>query len=140
MLDIKFVRENPEAVKENIKKKYQDEKLPLVDEVIELDARLRAAITEGERPARVPQRPQQADRRADGARRKRTPPSWPRPRAVKAQVKAQADRLAELEAMEGELEGKVHAIMLRIPQMIDPSVPLGPDDSCNVRPSASASR
>ena len=63
---------------------------------------------------------------------KKDPSKLAEAEAVKAQVKAQADRLAELEAMEGELEGKVHAIMLRIPQMIDPSVPLGPDDSCNV--------
>ena len=65
MLDIKFVRENPEAVKENIKKKFQDEKLPLVDEVIELDTKLRAAITEANDPPSVPQRAQQADRRSD---------------------------------------------------------------------------
>ena len=63
MLDIRFVRENPEAVKENIRKKFQDAKLPLVDEVIELDAENRAAISEAERPARRPQQAVQADRR-----------------------------------------------------------------------------
>ena len=131
MLDIKFVRENPEAVKENIKKKYQDEKLPLVDEVIELDARLRAAITEAN-DLRASRNALSKQIGALMGQAKKDPSKLAEAEAVKAQVKAQADRLAELEAMEGELEGKVHAIMLRIPQMIDPSVPLGPDDSCNV--------
>ena len=131
MLDIKFVRENPEAVKENIKKKYQDEKLPLVDEVIELDARLRAAITEAN-DLRASRNALSKQIGALMGQAKKDPSKLAEAEAVKAQVKAQADRLAELEAMEGELEGKVHAIMLRIPQMIDPSVPLGPDDSHNV--------
>ena len=131
MLDIKFVRENPEAVKENIKKKYQDDKLPLVDEVIELDARLRAAITEAN-DLRASRNALSKQIGALMGQAKKDPSKLEEAEAVKAQVKAQADRLAELEAMEGELEGKVHAIMLRIPQMIDPSVPLGPDDSCNV--------
>ena len=131
MLDIKFVRENPEAVKENIKKKYQDEKLPLVDEVIELDARLRAAITEAN-DLRASRNALSKQIGALMGQAKKDPSKLAEAEAVKAQVKAQADSLAELEAMEGELEGKVHAIMLRIPQMIDPSVPLGPDDSCNV--------
>ena len=131
MLDIKFVRENPEAVKENIKKKYQDEKLPLVDEVIELDARLRAAITEAN-DLRASRNALSKQIGALMGQAKKDPSKLAEAEAVKAQVKAQADRLAELEAMEGELEGKVHAIMLRIPQMIDPSVPIGPDDSCNV--------
>ena len=131
MLDIKFVRENPEAVKENIKKKYQDEKLPLVDEVIELDTKLRAAITEAN-DLRASRNALSKQIGALMGQAKKDPSKLAEAEAVKAQVKAQADRLAELEAMEGELEGKVHAIMLRIPQMIDPSVPLGPDDSCNV--------
>ena len=131
MLDIKFVRENPEAVKENIKKKYQDEKLPLVDEVIELDARLRAAITEAN-DLRASRNALSKQIGALMGQAKKDPSKLAEAEAVKAQVKAQADRLAELEAMEGELEGKVHAIMLRIPQMIDPSVPIGPDDSYNV--------
>ena len=131
MLDIKFVRENPEAVKENIKKKYQDEKLPLVDEVIELDARLRAAITEAN-DLRASRNALSKQIGALMGQAKKDPSKLEEAEAVKAQVKAQADRLAELEAMEGELEGKVHAIMLRIPQMIDSSVPIGPDDSCNV--------
>ena len=131
MLDIKFVRENPEAVKENIKKKFQDEKLPLVDEVIELDTKLRAAITEAN-DLRASRNALSKQIGALMGQAKKDPSKLAEAEAVKAQVKAQADRLAELEAMEGELEGKVHAIMLRIPQMIDPSVPLGPDDSCNV--------
>src|SRR5699024_6367939 len=109
MLDIKFVRENPEAVKENIKKKYQDEKLPLVDEVIELDARLRAAITEAN-DLRASRNALSKQIGALMGQAKKDPSKLAEAEAVKAQVKAQADRLAELEAMEGELEGKVHAI------------------------------
>ena len=131
MLDIKFVRENPDAVKENIKKKFQDEKLPLVDEVIELDARQRAAITEAsELRAQRNQLSKQVGALMGQA--KKDPAKLAEAEAVKARVKAQAERLAELEAQEAELEEKVRAIMLRIPQMIDPSVPIGPDDSHNV--------
>lgn len=131
MLDIKFVRENPEAVRENIRKKFQDGKLPLVDEVIELDGKLRSAITE----ANELRASRNALSKKIGAlmgQAKKDPSKLSEAEEVKAQVKAQADRLAELEALEGELEEKVHAIMLRLPQMIDPSVPIGPDDSCNV--------
>ena len=131
MLDIKFVRENPEAVKENIKKKFQDEKLPLVDEVIELDTKLRAAITEAN-DLRASRNALSKQIGALMGQAKKDPSKLEEAEAVKAQVKAQADRLAELEAQESELEGKVHSIMLRIPQMIDPSVPIGPDDSHNV--------
>ncbi|HIQ79142.1 MAG TPA: serine--tRNA ligase [Candidatus Scatomorpha intestinavium] len=131
MLDIKFVRENPEAVKENIKKKFQDEKLPLVDEVIELDTKLRAAITEAN-DLRASRNALSKQIGALMSQAKKDPSKLEEAEAVKAQVKAQADRLAELEAQESELEGKVHSIMLRIPQMIDPSVPIGPDDSHNV--------
>ena len=131
MLDIKFVRENPEAVKENIKKKFQDEKLPLVDEVIELDTKLRAAITEAN-DLRASRNALSKQIGALMSQAKKDPSNLEEAEAVKAQVKAQADRLAELEAQESELEGKVHSIMLRIPQMIDPSVPIGPDDSHNV--------
>ncbi len=131
MLDIKFVRENPEAVRENIRKKFQDGKLPLVDEVIELDGKLRSAITE----ANELRASRNALSKKIGAlmgQAKKDPSKLAEAEDVKAQVKAQADRLAELEALEGELEEKVRAIMLRLPQMIDPSVPIGPDDSCNV--------
>ncbi len=131
MLDIKFVRENPELVKENIKKKFQDEKLPLVDEVVELDAKQRAAITEASE-LRAQRNALSKQVGALMCQAKKDPSKLAEAEAIKAQVKAQADRLAELEAQEAELEEKVRAIMLRIPQMIDPSVPIGPDDSHNV--------
>ena len=131
MLDIKFVRENPEAVKENIKKKFQDEKLPLVDEVIKLDARARAAITEAsELRAQRNSLSKEVGKLMGQA--KKDPGKLAEAEEIKAKVKAQAERLAELEAQEAELNEKVREIMLRIPQMIDPSVPIGPDDSYNV--------
>ncbi len=131
MLDIKFVRENPDAVKENIKKKFQDEKLPLVDEVIELDAMARAAITEAsELRAQRNALSKEVGKLMGLA--KKDPSKLAEAEEIKAKVKAQADRLAELEAQEAELNEKLRAIMLRIPQMIDPSVPIGPDDSHNV--------
>ena len=131
MLDIKFVRENPELVKENIKKKFQDEKLPLVDEVIELDARQRAAITEA---SDLRSQRNQLSKQVGAlmGQAKKDPGKLAEAEEIKAKVKAQAERLAELEAQEAELEEKVRSIMLRIPQMIDPSVPIGPDDSHNV--------
>ena len=131
MLDMRFVRENPDIVKENIKKKFQDAKLPLVDEVIALDAENRAAITEAsELRARRNQLSKQVGMLMGQA--KKDPSKLEEAEAVKAQVKADADRLAELEQKEGELEQKIHKIMLQIPQIIDDSVPIGPDDSCNV--------
>ena len=131
MLDIKFVRENPELVKENIKKKFQDEKLPLVDEVIELDAKQRAAITEASE-LRAERNKLSKQVGALMGQAKKDPSKLAEAEELKAKVKAQADRLAELEAQEAELEEKVRAIMLRIPQMIDASVPIGSDDSYNV--------
>ena len=131
MLDIKFVRENPELVKENIKKKFQDEKLPLVDEVIELDAKQRAAITEASE-LRAERNKLSKQVGALMGQAKKDPSKLAEAEELKAKVKAQADRLAELEAQEAELEEKVRDIMLRIPQMIDASVPIGPDDSHNV--------
>ena len=131
MLDLKFVRENPEAVRENIKKKYQDAKLPLVDEAIDYDARLRAAITE----ANELRASRNALSKQVGmlmGQVKKDPSKLAEAEEVKAKVKAQADRLAELEAQEAELEGKLRGVMMVIPQMIDDSVPIGPDDSCNV--------
>ena len=131
MLDIKFLRENPDAVKENIKKKFQNEKLPLVDEVIELDARARAAITEAsELRAQRNTLSKEVGKLMGMA--KKDPSKLAEAEEIKAKVKAQADRLAELETQEAELNERVREIMLRIPQMIDPSVPIGPDDSCNV--------
>lgn len=131
MLDIKFVRENPEAVRENIRKKFQDAKLPLVDEAIDYDARLRAAITEANelRAARNALSKQVGMLMGQA---KKDPSRLAEAEAVKAQVKADAERLAALEVQEGELEEKLRSVMLRIPQMIDDSVPIGPDDSHNV--------
>ena len=131
MLDIKFVRENPDAVKENIKKKFQNEKLPLVDEVIELDAMARAAITEASE-LRAQRNALSKEVGKLMGQAKKDPSKLAEAEEIKAKVKAQADRLAELEAQEAELNEKLRAIMLRIPQMIDPSVPIGPDDSHNV--------
>ena len=131
MLDMKFVREHPDEVKENIKKKFQDQKLPLVDEVIALDAENRAAITEAsELRAQRNQLSKQVGMLMGQA--KKDPSKLEEAEAAKAQVKANADRLAELEQKETELEQKIHKIMLQIPQIIDPSVPIGPDDSANV--------
>ena len=131
MLDIKFIRENPDAVRENIKKKFQDAKLPLVDEVLELDARRRAAIAEADQlRSNRNQLSKQIGMLMGQA--KRDPGKLEEAEAVKAQVKEQADRLAELERQETELEAKLHHDMLLIPQMIDPSVPIGKDDSENV--------
>ena len=131
MLDMKFIRENPDVVKENIKKKFQDEKLPLVDQVIALDAENRAAMSEANdlRAARN-QLSKQVGMLMGQA--KKDPSKLAEAEAAKAQVKANADRLAQLEAKETELAEKIHKILLVIPQIIDPSVPIGPDDSANV--------
>ena len=131
MLDIKFIRENPEAVKENIKKKFQDEKLPLVDKVLELDSENRAAITEAsELRAQRNTLSKQVGMLMGQA--KKDPSKLEEAEAAKAKVKANAERLAELEQKEAELEAEIHKIMLVIPNIIDPSVPIGPDDSANV--------
>ena len=131
MLDIKFIRENPDAVRENIKKKFQDAKLPLVDEVLDLDTKRRAAIAEADQL--------RSNRNALSkqigmlmGQAKKDPAKLAEAEAVKQQVKEQADRLAELEKQETELEAELHHKMLLIPQMIDPSVPIGKDDSENV--------
>ena len=131
MLDIKFIRENPEIVKENIKKKFQDEKLPLVDQVLELDSKNRAAITEAS-DIRAQRNALSKQIGVLMGQAKKDPSKLAEAEAVKQQVKEQADRLAELEKLENELEEELHKRMLVIPQMIDDSVPLGPDDSCNV--------
>ncbi len=131
MLDIKFVRENPDAVKENIKKKFQEAKLPLVDQVIALDAENRAAISEAS-SLRAERNALSKKIGALMGQAKKDPSKLEEAEAVKAQVAAQAERLKELEAKETELEEKIKEIMYTIPQMIDPSVPIGPDDSCNV--------
>ncbi len=126
MLDIKFVRENPELVKQNIRKKYQEKKIPLVDEVITLDAQARKAKQEADtlRAGRNQLSKQIGALMKEGKKEEAE--------TVKAQVAADAKRLEELEAQEKELQEKVLKNMMVIPNMIDPSVPIGPDDSCNV--------
>ncbi len=126
MLDMKFVRENPEAVKENIRKKFQDSKLPLVDEVIALDEQSRAAKAEadGLRASRNQLSKQIGVLMGQGKKEEAE--------EVKKQVAENAARLAELEKQEAELEEKVKKIMMVIPNIIDPSVPIGKDDSENV--------
>ena len=126
MLDMKFVRENPELVKENIRKKFQDSKLPLVDEVIALDEQNRAAKAEadGLRADRNKLSKQIGALMGQGKKEEAE--------AVKKQVADNAARLAELEQKESELEEKVKKIMMVIPNIIDPSVPIGKDDSENV--------
>ena len=126
MLDIKFVRENPDAVKENIKKKFQDRKLPLVDEVIDLDAKVRAAQQEADdlRANRNKISKQIGALMKEGRKEEAE--------AVKAEVTKNAERLAELEEQEKDLREKLRKDMLVIPNIIDPSVPIGKDDSENV--------
>lgn len=131
MLDIRFIRENPDLVKENIKKKFQDAKLPLVDEAIDLDAKRRAAIAEADQ-LRSNRNTLSKQIGMLMGQAKKDPSKLQEAEAVKAQVKEQADRLAELEKLENELEAELHKRMLLIPQIIDPSVPIGKDDSENV--------
>ncbi len=126
MLDIKFVRTNPDVVKENIKKKFQDDKLPLVDKVIELDAEYRAAKGRGDelRAMRNSVSKEIGGLMAQGKRDEAE--------VVKQRVKDMADELAALQVKEGELEAEIRKIMLVIPNIIDESVPIGKDDSENV--------
>ena len=126
MLDIKFVRENPEIVKQNIRNKFQDDKLPLVDEVIELDARRRATQMEADeiRANRKKISKQIGVLMGQGKKEEAE--------AVKAEVAKNAQRLEELSGLQTELEEKVTKIMMVIPNIIDPSVPIGKDDSENV--------
>ena len=131
MLDIRFIRENPDAVRENIKKKFQDAKLPLVDEVLDLDSKRRAAIAEADQ-LRSNRNTLSKQIGMLMGQAKKDPAKLAEAEAVKQQVKEQADRLAELEKQETELEEKLHHNMLLIPQMIDSSVPIGKDDSENV--------
>lgn len=126
MLDLKFVRENPEIVKQNIRNKFQDEKLPLVDEVIDLDVKRRQTQQEADelRASRKKISKQIGALMAQGKKEEAE--------EVKKQVTKNAERLAELEAQEAEIGEKVTSIMMRIPNIIDPSVPIGKDDSENV--------
>ena len=137
MLDIKFVRENPDAVKENIKKKFQDAKLPLVDEVIEKDAKYRACLKEVEALKAARNKLSKANGPLFGQLKKCTDEAQKAELqaqidANNAAVKADADRMATLEAQKEQAEAALNKIMLVIPQIIDESVPIGPDDSCNV--------
>ena len=131
MLDIKFVRENPELVKENIRKKFQEDKLPLVDEVVRLDAENRAAITEASE-LRASRNTLSKQVGMLMGQAKKDPSKLEEANALKEQVKKNAARLAELEEKETALAEEIKKIMMVIPQMIDDSVPIGPDDSCNV--------
>ncbi len=126
MLDIRFLRENPEIVKQNIRNKFQDQKLPLVDEVIALDAEYRRTLTEASelRAAKNRLSKQIGALMAQGKRAEAE--------ETKKQVAESAARLASLEALEPELQEKIRQIMLKIPNIIDPSVPIGKDDSENV--------
>ncbi len=126
MIDIKFLRENPDAVKENIKKKFQDSKLPLVDEVIELDLERRKTLQRAEALRADKNRISKeigkfmANGQKDDAEK------------AKAQVAEFAKELAELEKQEPIIDEKINKIMMTIPNIIDPSVPIGKDDSENV--------
>ena len=126
MLDLKFVRENPEVVKQNIKNKFQDKKLPLVDEVIALDAMNRATQKEADtlRSERNKYSKQIGALMGQGKREEAE--------ELKKKVTAESERLAALEAKETELQEKIKKIMMVIPNIIDPSVPIGKDDSENV--------
>ncbi len=126
MIDLKFLRENPEIVKQNIKNKFQEHKLPLVDEVIELDAQSRKAKQEADalRANRNVVSKQIGVLMGQGKKEEAL--------ILKEQVQKDAKRLTDLEASEKELQEKVSKIMMTIPNIIDPSVPIGKDDSCNV--------
>ncbi|MCD8128625.1 MAG: serine--tRNA ligase [Oscillospiraceae bacterium] len=136
MLDIKFLRENPDAVRENIRKKFQDQKLPLVDEVIELDRKNRAAIREASDLRARRNQLSKANgplfgklKKAEGEEKAAIQAQID---ANMAEVTADDQRLSELEQEEAEYAAELHKRMLLIPNIIDPSVPIGPDDSCNV--------
>ena len=126
MIDIKFLRENPEAVKENIRKKFQDSKLPMVDEVIVLDAERRKAQQEADELKAAKNKIAKQIGALMGQGKKEEAEE------KKKEVAADAARLAQLEKKQAELEEKVTNIMMVIPNIIDPSVPVGRDDSENV--------
>ena len=126
MLDLKFLRENPDIVKQNIKNKFQDSKLELVDEVIKLDVENRKTKTEADelRASRNKMSKQIGALMGQGKKDEA--------QEIKEKVNAQSARLAELEKLESELDEKITKIMMVIPNIIDPSVPIGKDDSQNV--------
>ena len=126
MIDIKFLRENPDVVKENIKKKFQEHKLGLVDEVIELDDKRRATQQEADdMRAKMNQASKQIGALMGQGKKDEA-------EAVKAEVADLKQKIKDLEPVEKELADKVEEIMMKIPNIIDPSVPIGPDDACNV--------
>jgi seryl-tRNA synthetase len=137
VIDIRFLRENPELVKENIRKKFQNAKLPLVDEAIALDAERRAAMAESDSLKAARNKLSKANgplygqlkKCADEAKKAELQAQID---ANNAAVKANAERVALLDARAAQAEEQLNKIMMVIPQMIDPSVPIGPDDSCNV--------
>ena len=126
MIDIKFLRENPEAVKENIKKKFQEHKLGLVDEVIELDDKRRATQQEADDLRAEMNKASKQIGALMGQGKKEEA------EAAKKEVAELKQRIKDLEPVEKDLSDKVEEIMMKIPNIIDPSVPIGPDDSCNV--------
>lgn len=126
MLDIKFVRENPEAVKENLRKKFQDEKIPMVDEVIKLDEEFRSLRTEGDELRGKRNKISKEIGMLIGQKK------MEEAEKVKAEVKAINDRITEIDALDEEKAKKIKEIMLVIPQMIADDVPIGKDDSENV--------
>ena len=137
MLDIRFVRENPEAVKENIRKKFQNAKLPLVDEAIALDAEKRSAMQESDALKAERNKLSKANGPLYGQLKKCTDEAKKAELqalidANNAAVKANAERMAQLDARIDAAAEQLNKIMMVIPQIIDPSVPIGPDDSCNV--------
>ena len=131
MIDIRVLRENPESVRENMRKKFQDSKLHLVDEVLELDSKNRAAIAEAD-TLRASRNTLSKQVGMLMGQAKKDPSKAAEAEAVKAQVTANAARLAELEAEETRLAEEIRKRMLLIPNFIDASVPIGPDESCNV--------
>ena len=131
MLDIKFVCNNPDVVKQNIKNKFQDEKLPLVDEVIDLYQKSLKAKQESE-ALRANRNKLSKQIGVLMGQAKQDPSKKEEAEAVKAQVSAQAEEMKRLTAEAAELTEKVRSILLTIPNIIDPSVPIGPDDSYNV--------
>ena len=137
MLDIKFIRENPDAVKENIKKKFQDAKLPLVDEVIAVDARYREVLKEAEALRAERNKLSKSIGMLMGAVKKAADPqaradAEAKVNEVRAKVNGDGEHLKELETEQEQLKARMMEILYTIPNMIDPSVPIGPDDSCNV--------
>ena len=137
MIDIRFLRENPDVVRENIRKKFQDEKLPLVDEVLQLDAERRAAIAEVESLKAARNKLSKANGPLYGQLKKCDDEA--KKAALQAEidrnnaaVKADDERRAALDAQVAQNDARIREIMYTIPNIIDPSVPIGPDDSCNV--------